>query len=284
MNNGVCFQEKLICLSRWRLFFAIIWAGYGGIFPTFALAYPVELRAVDVSKVGNTGAYVYVSHWDLGDGGPNPMYGYGLDDDIYFVYKNSFTGGQDEMPYPMHVPGARKAKTMGELGALVEAAGYIGRGSTVYNRRSGRDVCWRLGHTSRLLPGYVFTFEGMPCQKSELAPDACWISDSFLEINHGVLSPSAVNGNSASTYFSVTCSSSLPVKVISPSGVNSIALSTTDGLRSDITVNGSSLGEGYALRASEIPTTVTITSTLGGFNSQSVGDFSGAFTIIISPN
>ncbi|BEO38996.1 hypothetical protein SMQE08_30840 [Serratia marcescens] len=254
----------------------------------------VAFSAAYELKVEATPGYsdiVSVESWDINDTRTNPMnYWSGTinpgvkDDDIYFSYTYIGTGGNVLDIKAFTVPGARNAKTMGELGKLFIKHGFLGKRFDG-QRNAGviGKACWRLGYlNSAWGTGSAFYFD-TACTYAEYPPTVCRIDQPALEINHGTLTTREVNGNSAYADFYVTCSSAMSVYVISPTQINSVVLSQASGLRSDITINDRKLGDGVRISASTSPTRLRITSTLNGFTSQLEGEFSGSFTIIIAP-
>ncbi|MFJ3164482.1 MrpH family fimbial adhesin [Serratia marcescens] len=255
-----------------------------------AFSAPYEIKVVTTPGYADM---VSVESWDINDTSINPMNFWSgtinpgvKDDDIYFRYDHpSESGGQSSLDIKAFtVPGARDAKTMGELGKLFIKAGFIGKRFNGQRTSGvGRKSCWRLGHlNSGWGSGRVHPFD-ISCTYGEYQPTVCRIDQPVLEINHGTLTTREVNGNSAYTDFYVTCSSAMSVYVISPTQINSVVLSQASGLRSDITINDRKLGDGVRISASTSPTRLRIISTLNGFTSQLEGEFSGSFTIIIAP-
>ncbi len=256
----------------------------------FSAAY--ELKVVATPGYADM---VSVESWDINDTRRNPMNIWSgpinpgvKDDDIYLSYTYigpGSGGGFDFLDIKAFtVPGARDAKTMGELGKLFIKHGFLGKRFDG-QRNAGviGKACWRLGYlNSTWGSGRAYSLD-IACTYAEYPPTVCRIDQPALEINHGTLTPREVNGNSAYTDFYVTCSSAMFVYVISPTQINSVILSPASGLRSDITINDRKLGDGVGISASTSPTRLRITSTLNGFNSQLEGEFSGSFIIIIAP-
>ncbi len=252
----------------------------------FSAAYELKVEATP-----GYGDVVSVESWDINDTRTNPMNLWSgpinpgvKDDDIYFMYDYIGPGGDFLDIKAFTVPGARDAKTMGDLGKLFIKAGFIGkRFDGKRNSKILGKSCWRLGHlNSNWGSGRAYALD-ISCTYAEYPPTVCRIDQPALEINHGTLPPREVNGNSAYADFYVTCSSAMSVYVISPTQINSVVLSQASGLRSDITINDRKLGDGVRISASTSPTRLRITSTLNGFISQLEGEFSGSFTIIIAP-
>lgn len=254
----------------------------------------VAFSAAYELKVEATPGYsdvVSVVSWDINDTSINPMNFWSgtinpgvKDDDIYFAYDYIGPGGDFLDIKAFTVPGARDAKTLGDLGKLFIKYGFLGkRFDGKRNSKVLGKSCWRLGYlNSSWGSGRAYPLD-FACTYGEYPPTVCRIDQPALEINHGTLTTREVNGNSAYTDFYVTCSSAMSVYVISPTQINSVVLSQASGLRSDITINDRKLGDGVRISASTSPTRLRITSTLNGFTSQLEGEFSGSFTIIIAP-
>lgn len=257
-------------------------------YSSVAFSAPYELNVVTTPGYADM---VSVESWDINDTRFNPMHVWSgtinpgvKDDDIYFIFHSVGPGEGALDIKAFTVPGARDAKTMGELGKLFIKAGFLGkRFDGKRNSGVGGKSCWRLGYlNSNWGSGNAYSFD-IACTYGDYPPTVCRIDQPVLEINHGTLPPREVNGNSAYADFYVTCSSAMSVYVISPTQINSVVLSQASGLRSDITINDRKLGDGVRISASTSPTRLRITSTLNGFTSQLEGEFSGSFTIIIAP-
>lgn len=228
--------------------------------------------------------YMSIESWDVDDPSPNPMrYQSKGDDNLYFVYSEHGTSGFHP-PEQFYVPGARNAKTMGDLGKLFIKAGFIGKRINGLRISSpGRRSCWKFGYQYINMNGSwnVMPFDNT-CVYGEFPPNICWIDKPSIEIDHGILTTREVNGNTAYTEFYVSCSAAMSIYVVSPTGESSVVLSQANGLRSDIMVNNNKLGDGARISASTSPTRVRISSTLSGYNSQGTGTFAGSLTIVLS--
>lgn len=224
-------------------------------------------------------------NWDINDGSFNMMYDYATSDNLLYVFVERGISKYWSPPVP--VPGARKAKTMGELGKLVIKAGQEGKStSTQRTSRIGIDGCWMLGFMSPSGPGKesAGTFPGTPCMYGEYTPEKCWINEPYIELNHGILAAAEVNGNSTYTDIHVSCSTEMEVSITSQGRQSTLTLSSASGdrLLSNLMINDRKLGDGLLwLVASPSPTRVRLTSTLSNYDAQSTGEFSGSLPIII---
>lgn len=266
---------------------AIFFALYSSA--VLAIAYDIRVIA---GGMGPGSSYAFdtlsVQSWDVNDNSLNPMWegnpnsGWqATNDNLSFFYNDWYETGSWTSSGDYIVPGARKAKTMGELGKLFIAQGYLGemrsfRRDSRWHKRS----CYQLGYfkkngTARL---------DSKCFSSEVPPTVCWVEEPYIEINHGVLAPAEVNGNSAYTDFHVTCSAGMSVVISSQARMSSVTLYSVNRnwLLSDLMINDNKLGDGVQISASTSPTRLRLSSTLSGYDTQSVGEFSGSLPIIIA--
>ncbi|HAT2868625.1 TPA: hypothetical protein I8374_003095 [Serratia marcescens] len=224
-----------------------------------------------------------ITSWDINDQTFNLMRLQPEGEDkLYFIYYD----GLGDVYYPpeyFHVPGARKAKTMGELGKLFISAGHLGKRIDGWRSSSAAwRSCWKFGYQYFNVSSWNVIAFSNTCTYGDYPQTTCWIDKPSIEIDHGTLTTKKVNGNSAYTEFYVSCSSAMSVYVVSPTKESSVVLSQANGLRSDIMINDRKLGDGARITASTSPTRVRVSSTLAGYNAQGTGTFTGSFTIILA--
>ncbi|MGL1812359.1 UNVERIFIED_CONTAM: hypothetical protein GPA08_14255 [Serratia marcescens] len=242
---------------------------------------PYTIKVKSDTRYGDS---LIIESWDVNDSTTNPMtYQPKGSDNLRFIHYSISESGYS--PGAIFVPGARKAKTMGELGRLFISAGYLGKEFSGYRFTTpGHKSCWKFGYEITLSGGIGSSIPfDTTCTYGELPQTTCWIDKPSIEIDHGILAAREVNGNSVYTDFYVSCSSTMPVYVVSTTGKSSVVLSQENGLRSDIMVNDNKLGDGARITASTSPTRVRISSTLAGYTESNTGSFSGSLTIIIAP-
>ncbi len=258
----------------------------------FSLAYEMKVQGgIGLNEWGSVTPWTYdrlsIESWDINDDTPNPMlegsYYEARDDNLYFTYNDDFNNNQIPSKPSYTVPGARKAKTMGELGRLFIAQGYLGKEITgIRTSHWYWHSCYKFEYYSKRAGSWGFA--NTICISPEIPPAICRVNEPYVEINHGVLAPAKINGHSAYADFHITCSSQMSVIVGSQAKVNSVSLSSANGgkLRSDLTINERKLGDGVKVVASTSPTRLRLSSTLSNYDAQSVGEFSGSLPIIIA--
>lgn len=115
------------------------------------------------------------------------------------------------------------------------------------------------------------------CNVLPPVPISCtW--DGAITLDHGQLTPSAVNGASTSRDFNASCTAAAPVVVRDPSQRSTIPLG--NNVSSRLTVQGVALGSRLNLRSGSQP--ITVTSTLQGTPPGGV-QLSGSTTLIMEP-
>jgi hypothetical protein len=239
--------------------------------------------AADVRYVSNTQQYfAKVTYWDTGDTTPNPLYGctYLCYITIY-ISTDKYNGAEMSK---MTFKEITTSKTLGELAQNFAKAGYLNREVSSLQGFGNKEVCIFFGHPARypggsygpgIFPG------GMNCIPPVIDPNYCDIAEKQIELNHGMLLADQVNGNTVSTSLRVKCSYTLPVRIMSSDRVGSIYFNSGNRFRSELKIDGESLGEGKVLDATPQGSELTLSSTLMGYDG-SIGVFQGSKTIIVS--
>lgn len=229
----------------------------------------------------NSGSGVFkgrVVAWDTQDNTPNPLYGckagycrmlLGLDGAWYD--RSSFGFAE-----------VSTSKTMGELGANFIRNGFIGRELTTLDSNR-RPKCIMFGYLMEGTVSYHFVPlpGGMQCIPPAIVPTACDIREPQLELRYGTLADGVINGRTASTTLTVVCNFDFNVRIMSADRTGSIYFNADRQFRSDLTINGVNLGEGVLVSAKPTGVSLTLTSTLNGYDG-SLGAFQGSKTIIVS--
>ncbi|MBE4976540.1 hypothetical protein IMX17_24465, partial [Serratia sp. X3] len=183
----------------------------------FSLAYEMKVQGgIGLNEWGSVTRWTYdrlsIESWDINDDTPNPMsegsYFEARDDNLYFVYNDDYNSNETPSEPSYTVSGARKAKTMGELGQLFIAQGYLGKEITgIRISRWYWNSCYRFKYYSKRVGAIGFV--GERCTPAETPPAICRVNEPYVEINHGVLAPAKINGHSAYADFHITCSSQM---------------------------------------------------------------------------
>ncbi|HEJ6973118.1 TPA: hypothetical protein ACGCBI_000581 [Serratia marcescens] len=226
---------------------------------------------------------VKVIRWDEDDPAKNILFGcrtsgmgcmlgiYGIRDGAYFY--------DDNFPMPDRVSDMR---TMGELARVFREQGYLNKEI----RRSAWypyiDYCFYIGYYVITGPSTV-SMVPVPggvseCPKTEILPTFCSITEPYIELNHGSLSGDSVNGNTVSKPIHVTCNNDFNLAIKSKNSQGQLSLG--GGLKSQLKVNGTDLGQGYSDVVGPSGKTFTLSSTLSGYTGAT-GDFQGSSVIIL---
>ncbi|HID9396036.1 TPA: PapG chaperone-binding domain-containing protein [Serratia marcescens] len=263
-------------LKRIALFFLLTAYAQGG----FA-GWEMHLAFKPVnSSYGNFQAKI--TSWDAQDSMPNPLYGCKLSDDrcsLYFAYNNV---GFD---YGIYFPEIRTSKTMGELGSYFISRGFLNKLYSSRQLSPVSPVCFSFGYmfTDPVsgVGGYARLPGGIQCIAPEVVPNVCDFREKMLELDHGKLRAEVINGNTATAQLTVACTYDFNVRIMSSDRSGTIYFNDKKQFRSDLKVNGVDLGTGLLLKAKPAGTSLTVTSTLNGYDG-SVGEFQGSKSIIIS--
>lgn len=226
--------------------------------------------------------FAKVTYWDTGDVTPNPMYGCSyLCSVTFWVVAAGTTGSpMNEVSFP----GLTTSKTMGELAQSFANSGFFNR--EFYSRQGfpDKNVCVFFGYWGRY-PGGAYgpaRFPGgMQCVPPVIDPTYCDLAEKETELRHGVLRDEEVNGQTVSTSLHVTCSSKYPVRIMSADRVGSVYFNGGKQFRSELKIDGKDLGEGKVVEATPQGVSLTLSSTLMGYDG-SIGVFQGSKTIIVS--
>ncbi|CAI1844088.1 Uncharacterised protein [Serratia marcescens] len=220
-----------------------------------------------------------VTSWDTNDVTPNPVYGCISNCTLAIGFKGN------EVGYQMDFKEIITSKTLGELAGHFARRGYLNR---QYTSREGQDTkggCFYLGYFTKAGEGSGYDLAplpgGMTCVPPEIDPLFCNISEPQLELNHGMLRSDQINGHTVSTQLHVKCNSNFKVRIMASDRSGSIYFNGLKGFRSELQVDGVSLGEGKQVQATPQGVGLTLSSTLTGYDG-SIGEFHGSKTIIVS--
>ncbi|RTP99427.1 hypothetical protein EKN38_19410 [Enterobacter sp. WCHEn045836] len=218
-----------------------------------------------------------ITKWDFSSTLPNPLYGCTVGQcSVALSLSNGSTFWGTELENSKEVT---SAKTIGELGLVMQRKGIWFGKTHVKDHVQGSDLCALAGyminggnHSSRL--------PGGRCTLGELPPTVCSFDMPSIELRHTEYD-TTVNGSRASGRINVTCTQPMKVTIKGQySGVDSIVLDSKSKFESVLTLNDQPLSRGVKLNASSSPTTVTITSTLKG--TPPPGEYQGSTVIIIT--
>ncbi|UTO01795.1 MrpH family fimbial adhesin [Serratia nematodiphila] len=228
--------------------------------------------------------FAKVTYWDIGDVTPNPLYGCSyLCSVTFWVVAAGTTGSpMNEVSFP----GLTTSKTMGELAQSFANSGFFNR--EFYSRKGfpDKNVCVFFGYWGKISGGNgsygPARFPGgMQCVPPVVDPSYCDLAEKEIELRHGVLRDEEVNGQTVSTSLHVTCSSKYPVRNMSADRDGSVYFNGGKQFRSELKIDGKDLGEGKVVEATPQGVTLTLSSTLMGYDG-SIGVFQGSKAIIVS--
>lgn len=132
------------------------------------------------------------------------------------------------------------------------------------------------GGSGRMVPGGVCGIAPPPEGK-------CAFISSNLNISHGVLDVTQVNGDEAEEQFALTCNETMPVKITSSMEDHFLNLKPDGSIRSFLTLNGSPASIGTQVNAIKNEYTyVRVMSKLQTYGTPSLGNFSGTTTLVLS--
>nr|WP_162790956.1 hypothetical protein [Enterobacter roggenkampii] len=112
---------------------------------------------------------------------------------------------------------------------------------------------------------------------------ACRIPDS-IELDHGILSPEDVNGNSVSTQFIIDCNMPLDAKIYVNMPENEYIPLGDSGIKSALKINQQSIvnGSGVAVNLSTGVNNINISSTLSATSNVIAGSYQGQSIIVLA--
>ncbi|WP_232097472.1 hypothetical protein [Serratia ureilytica] len=263
-------------LKRIALFFLLALYAEGG-FAGWEMK--LQFRPLN-SSYGNFWARII--SWDTQDGAPNPLYGCKLSDancSLYFAVDGSwFDSG-------IYFPEIRTSKTVGELGRYFISRGFLNRTYSSRQYSAYSPVCFSFGYVKEFSVGGSIGFAPLPggvqCITPEVVPNVCDFREQMLELDHGKLRAEVINGSTATAQLTVACTFDFDVRIMSSDRSGTIYFNDKKQFRSDLKVNGVDLGTGLLLKVKPAGTSLTVTSTLNGYDG-SVGEFQGSKSIIIS--
>ena len=225
---------------------------------------------------------VKIKSWDFSDQSWNPLYncasgGWADHSCRIFMYYSGPQGGHMFGDVIIHE--FSKAKTLGEVGQLLERKGYMNY--EFLSHWTGSDPgqgCFYLAHV--LGPGHR-PLAGGPstCTMPEIVPAYCNIDELSVNLDHGQLTANNVNGHMVSRQIHVRCNQ--PYKASIRSTDQSGTLFLGNGLKSELKANGVDIGQGYTDTFGATPSAVTLTSTLSGYV-RGEGQFQGSKVIMLT--
>ncbi|MBH3176156.1 hypothetical protein [Serratia ureilytica] len=220
--------------------------------------------------------------WDTEDKAPNPLYGcVGGREYCYLAFTvNNFTFLNDVL-----IPNDTTSKTLGELGANFIRAGLLNR---EYRSRDyyypGKPSCIYFGYNGQGSNGSwtVYWFPGgEQCRVPEIVPNVCELREPMVELDHGMLRAEMINGNTVEAKLTVACTFNFKIRVMSSDESGTVYFNDKKQFRSELKLDGVNVGNGLLVTAPPEGKTLTLTSTLAGYDG-SVGEFHGSKSIIIS--
>lgn len=235
--------------------------------------------------------YIYeikarITSWDTGNMTSNPLYHCPGREacEIYILYSDVFGVREPDEAIWLDDK-AREKKTLGELGEYLIQKGLFNRTITGRSAGGGGTICFFLAYLNTGGNGggslYLRLPGGPNFCKHPITPTYCDFYLPNIELRHGVLSREKTNGNMAKATLNAQCSSDLQVRIVSADNSGSIFFNGVGGFRSDLQVDGVNIGNGKVVTATPTGISLSLTSTLAGYDG-STGTFQGSKTIIIA--
>ncbi|MBY4841055.1 hypothetical protein K5Y32_24405 [Pantoea sp. DY-15] len=223
---------------------------------------------------------VYVDHWDEDSSLKNPCY-------KQPGCKIASFPGVNNVPVDINAPNVLSAEnyeTIGELGKAYKAKYPL---STAHNfqidGRSPEYKCFRLAtfqndwHDATFLPDNI-------CIRDHKYPVSCSLLGD-TNLYHGYVSDKTINGNTAQTQLTLSCSKAATAKIYATGfEANIVSLRSDDSLQTELNVNDQDASEGINIEVNSANSlaTFTLSSTLRTHGTVAPGAFNGAGTLIIS--
>ncbi|MFZ4214930.1 MULTISPECIES: hypothetical protein [unclassified Pantoea] len=223
---------------------------------------------------------IYVDHWDEDSPLKNPCY-------KQPGCKIASFPENDRVPADIHAPNVLSAEnyaTIGELGKAYKAKYPLSIEHTFQiDGRSAEYNCFRLAafqndwHDATFLPDNI-------CIRDHKYPVSCSLLGD-TNLYHGYVSDKSINGNTAQTQLTLSCSSAATAKVYAVGFNNNIvSLRSDNSLQTELKVNDQDASEGIELKvnSANLLATFTLSSTLRTHGAVTPGAFNGAGTLIIT--
>ncbi|MEL5445945.1 PapG chaperone-binding domain-containing protein [Serratia ureilytica] len=220
--------------------------------------------------------------WDTEDKTPNPLYGCSSGgnlcylaftvDNYYFLDKISFQN-------------ITTSKTLGELGKNFIQSGLLNREYRSMNHYyPSQPSCIYFGYNAQGSNGswsVIWFPGGEQCREPEIVPNVCELREPLVELDHGMLRAEVINGNTAEATLTVACTFNFKVRVMTSDRSGTVYFNDKKQFRSELKLDGVNAGNGVLVTAPPEGKTLTLTSTLAGYDG-SVGEFQGSKSLIIS--
>lgn len=132
---------------------------------------------------------------------------------------------------------------------------------------------------AKLLPGGICGIAPPPAGKCHFN----YVANNRLELNHGTLNPSELEGNKQTGSFSIVCNQDMPVKVSSNVLQEYVNLRPNGELMSRVTLNGQPAWYGVNVNTKanqNMP--IMVESVLKTNGTVAPGDFSGVMTLVMT--
>lgn len=219
--------------------------------------------------------------WDTEDKTPNPLYGCVGGRNYCYL---AFTLDNSIFLKDVLIPNDTTSKTLGELGKNFIQSGLLNQ---EYRSRDyyypNQPSCISLGYNHQSGGSWsVLWFPGgEQCRVPEIVPNVCELREPLVELDHGMLRAEVINGNTAEATLTVACTFNFKVRVMSSDRSGTVYFNDKKQFRSELKLDGVNAGSGVLVTASPEGKTLTLTSTLAGYDG-SVGEFQGSKSIIIS--
>ncbi|OPJ94289.1 hypothetical protein B1H39_11970 [Serratia marcescens] len=221
--------------------------------------------------------------WDTQDNAPSPLYD--CDKPRKAKCKLTFALGNQGAPQSFGIPEMTTAKTLGEVAELFIKKGFLNREIPSLYTEPNSPVCISFGFYDAVdlsgATGYARLPGGVQCIVPEVASNVCDIKQPYVELYHGQLRAEVIEGNTATAQLTVACTMAFNVRVMSADRSGTIYFNNAKKFRSELKINGVDAGKGLVFKATPTGTTLTLTSTLLGYDG-SIGEYQGSKVIVVS--
>lgn len=279
------------------------------IFLLFSCHYTFAAIYSTIDKVEISGIIYKETHytytiraWDYDDGAPNPCYK--LPYCTIALSHRHFSDGRSGSIQTgwrgSKTPCILSSRTIGELGICLRdnpsSFGASDEGSesgvrlripyvgiTDHTGGAVTQECVGIFYAPNAVSSSAQKLLMLPGSVCGIAPPpagACKMADN-LEINHGVLDVTEVNGASAESILNIDCNQNIPAKIYLDNTEGTISLS--DDIKSVITANGVSVKDGAKVNLAQGANSIKIRSQLAVSSSPiSGGEFQGNGVLILT--
>ncbi|BEM70280.1 hypothetical protein SME24J_42790 [Serratia marcescens] len=220
--------------------------------------------------------------WDTEDKTPNPLYGCNAGG---YYCRLAFTNDSYLFLNDVVFNGMTTSKTLGELGKNFINSGLLNREYRSKDYYSpSQPNCIYFGYQSQSSSGswsVIWFPGGEQCRVPEIVPNVCEFREPQVVLDHGMLRAEVINGSTAEAQLTVACTFNFKVRIMSSDRSGAVYFNDKKQFRSELKLDGVNVGDGLLVTATPAGKTLTLTSTLAGYDG-SVGEFQGAKSIIIS--